>query len=293
MIMEKTLSGKVAIITGANRGLGYEIAKKYVSYGAKVVLFAREKELLESCKNYLSNLSKSDENVLTVAGDVSIEDDVIHLFDATLSKFGSYDILVNNAGIYGPKGKIEDIDWKEWRRAIEVNLYGSVLTCWEAIPYFKKQNSGKIIQLSGGGATNPLPGISSYAVSKAGIVRFIETLSEEVKGTKIDINAIAPGPLNTRMLDEIIEAGPNKVGADFYQKSLEQKDTGGTDLSYACDLALFLGSNLSDGITGKLISAVWDNWEEWPSHIGELSNSDVYTLRRIAGRDREIKWGDK
>tara|TARA_B100000579_G_C22838028_1_gene859901 strand:- start:421 stop:1302 length:882 start_codon:yes stop_codon:yes gene_type:complete len=293
MIMEKTLSGKVAIITGANRGLGYEIAKKYVSYGAKVVLFAREKELLESCKNYLSNLSKSDENVLTVAGDVSIEDDVIHLFDATLSKFGSYDILVNNAGIYGPKGKIEDIDWKEWRRAIEVNLYGSVLTCREAIPYFKKQNSGKIIQLSGGGATNPLPGISSYAVSKAGIVRFIETLSEEVKGTKIDINAIAPGPLNTRMLDEIIEAGPNKVGADFYQKSLEQKDTGGTDLSYACDLALFLGSNLSDGITGKLISAVWDNWEEWPSHIGELSNSDVYTLRRIAGRDREIKWGDK
>ena len=220
-------------------------------------------------------------------------DELFFAFSATLSKFGSYDILVNNAGIYGPKGKIEDIDWKEWRRAIEVNLYGSVLTCREAIPYFKKQNSGKIIQLSGGGATNPLPGISSYAVSKAGIVRFIETLSEEVKGKKIDINAIAPGPLNTRMLDEIIEAGPNKVGADFYQKSLEQKDTGGTDLSYACDLALFLGSNLSDGITGKLISAVWDNWEEWPSHIGELSNSDVYTLRRIAGRDREIKWGDK
>ena len=150
-----------------------------------------------------------------------------------------------------------------------------------------------MIQLSGGGATNPLPRISAYAVSKAAIVRFIETLAEEVRGSGIDVNALAPGALNTRMLGEILEAGPEKVGKDFYERSLKQKEAGGTQLGLGADLALFLASAASDGITGKLISAVWDNWEHWSEHKNELSSSDVYTLRRIAGRDRGFLWGDK
>jgi 3-oxoacyl-[acyl-carrier protein] reductase len=218
--------------------------------------------------------------------------DVETLVSQTLSDLGGCDILVNNAGIYGPKGDIAEADWAEWVKAIEINLFGSVLMARAWVPHFKAQGHGKIIQLSGGGATNPLPGISAYAVSKAAIVRFAETLAEELRPYKIDVNAVAPGALNTRMLDEVLAAGPEKVGQAFYERSQQQKNTGGVPLSLAASLIVFLASRASDGITGKLISAQWDRWQDWPDHLDALNRSDVYTLRRITGRDRGFAWGD-
>ncbi|MDA8915099.1 SDR family oxidoreductase [Alphaproteobacteria bacterium] len=291
--MQRSLSGKVAIVTGANQGLGLEIAREYVNEGADVMLCARNATLLEAVKTELCALAAPDQKIAMKVVDVSVEADVQSLVKGTLEQLGGCHILVNNAGVYGPKGEIETIDWAEWTKAIEINIYGSVLTCRAIVPYFKSQGYGKIIQLSGGGATNPLPKISAYAVSKAAIVRFSETLAEEVRGCGIDVNAIAPGSLNTRMLDEVLEAGPEKVGKDFYERSLKQKESGGAPLSRGADLAVFLASPASDGITGKLISALWDNWEDWPEHLEELNSSDVYTLRRIAGRDRDCDWGDK
>lgn len=291
--MQKILSGKVAIITGANQGFGLEVARKYVLAGADVMLCARNTALLQQAQADLIKLAAPGQKVLAHAGDVSIEADVRKLVNETLTKLGGCHILVNNAGIYGPKGEIEKIDWAEWIKAIEINVYGSILTCRAIVPHFKAQGYGKVIQLSGGGATSPMPRISAYAVSKAAIVRFAETLAEEVRGSGIDVNAIAPGALNTRMLNEVLEAGPEKVGNAFYERSLKQKESGGTPLGRGTELALFLASAASDGITGKLISAVWDDWEHWPEHLDELSSSDVYTLRRIAGRDRGFAWGDK
>ena len=291
--MQKALSGKVAIITGANQGLGLEIARKFILAGADMMLCARNAALLQEVRADLDKLTIPGQRVFAKAGDVSVDDDVRALVNVTLDKLGGCHILVNNAGIYGPKGEIELIDWAEWIKAIEINVYGSILMCRAILPHFKSQSYGKIIQLSGGGATSPLPRISAYAVSKAAIVRFAETLAEEVRGTGIDVNAIAPGALNTRMLDEILEAGPGKVGKAFYERSLKQKESGGTSLDRGAELALFLASAASDGITGKLISAVWDDWEHWPEHLDALSSSDVYTLRRIAGRDRGFRWGDK
>ena len=151
----------------------------------------------------------------------------------------------------------------------------------------------KIIQLSGGGATSPLPYISAYAASKAGIVRFMETLAEEVRADGIDINSIAPGALNTRLLDEVLSAGPEKVGRPFYDRALKQKADGGAPLERGAALAVFLASSGSDGITGKLISAVWDPWEEFPMHMEDLQKTDIYTLRRIVPKDRGFSWGDQ
>jgi 3-oxoacyl-[acyl-carrier protein] reductase len=291
--MEKVLSGKVAIITGANQGLGLEIARKYVLAGADVMLCARNPTLLHEAQADLIRFALSGQKVLVQMADVSIESDVQHLVDEALAKLGGCHIIVNNAGIYGPKGEVEDVAWAEWVKTIEINVYGSILICRAILPHFKSQGYGKIIQLSGGGATNPLPRISAYAVSKAAIVRFTETLAEEVRGTGIDVNAIAPGALNTRMLDEVLEAGPDKVGKAFYERSLKQKESGGVPIDRGAELALFLASKASDGITAKLISAVWDDWERWPEHLNELSSSDTYTLRRITGRDRGFEWGDK
>lgn len=291
--MTKALTNKIAIITGANQGLGLEISKKYLAAGASLMVCARNKILLEASCQTLATLAAPEQVIVAMSADISKSDDVSALISETLRQFGRIDILVNNAGVYGPKGAIEEIDWNEWLRAIEINLFGSILMCRAVIPYFKAAGRGKIIQLSGGGATNPLPMISAYAVSKAAIIRFTETLAEEVREYNIDVNAIAPGALNTRMLDEIIEAGPDKVGRAFYERSLKQKDDGGAPLNKGADLAVFLGSTASDGITGKLISAIWDDWDDFPNHLSQLQQSDVYTLRRIVAKDRGFSWGDK
>jgi NAD(P)-dependent dehydrogenase (short-subunit alcohol dehydrogenase family) len=136
-----------------------------------------------------------------------------------------------------------------------------------------------------------MPYLSAYAASKAAIVRFAETLSEEVKDFGIEVNTIAPGALNTRLLDEIIAAGPTKVGENFYAQSLKQQSSGGTPLNVGASLCVFLASEKSDGITGKLISAVWDPWNDLPAYLEELKNSDIYTLRRITPADRGKTWG--
>jgi len=287
------LANKKALITGANQGLGFEIAKKYVAAGASVMICARDEGLLQQAAQELVQHKIGNQIIAFHAIDVSKEGDVKKIVDATLGELGGCDILVNNAGIYGPYGCIEEVNWDEWIQAIQINLFGSVLMCRAILPYFKKLGKGKIIQLSGGGATNPLPMISAYAASKAGVIRFIETIAEENKGLGIDINAIAPGALNTRLLKEVLDAGPDKVGKQFYENALKQNKTGGTPLEFASSLAVFLGSSQSNGISGKLISAVWDDWSSFPSHLEDLKNSDIYTLRRIAARDRGFAWGDK
>lgn len=291
--MGKVLSGRIALVTGANQGFGLEVARTYLQAGADLMLCARNMELLEKARDELVRSAETGQRILAMAADVSNEQQVRALVDAAITELGGLHILVNNAGVYGPKGQIEDVDWNAWTRAIEINVYGSILMCRTVLPHFKAQAYGKIIQLSGGGATSPMPRISAYAVSKAAVVRFAETLAEEVRGTGIDVNSIAPGALNTRMLDEVLEAGPGKVGKDFYERALKQKETGGVPLHRGAELAVFLASGASDGITGKLVSALWDNWEHWPEHLEKLSNSDVYTLRRIVGRDREFAVGDK
>lgn len=290
--MRRVLEDKAAVITGANQGLGLEIARKYIEAGANVTICARNGTLLNKAKQQLERILSPGQQLLAQKADVSSAADVDNIVEATLEKFGRLDILVNNAGVYGPKGAIEDVGWQEWVRTIEINLYGSVLMCRGVLPHFKAQRHGKIVQLSGGGATNPLPRISAYAVSKAAVIRFVETLAEEVRDNHIDVNAIAPGALNTRMLDEILDAGPEKVGRAFYERSVKQRESGGAPLEKGAELAVFLGSSLSDGITGKLISAIWDPWSSFREHLDELSSTDVYTLRRIVPKDRGKTWGN-
>lgn len=288
-----SLNGKIAIVTGANQGLGLEISRRYVNAGASIVMCARNGDLLTRAKKELASGLAPGQVIKTIPADVSEPRSVEQLVEATVQQFGRIDILVNNAGIYGPMGPIEEVDWGQWMRAIGVNLFGSISMCRAVLPTMKEQRRGKIIQLSGGGATNPMPNISAYAVSKAAIVRFAETLAEEVRAFNIDVNAIAPGALNTRMLDEVLAAGPEKVGQAYFDRSIKQKESGGAGLDRGAEVAVFLASDASNGITGKLVSAVWDNWEHWPEHIDELRSSDAYTLRRIAGRDRGFSWGDK
>jgi 3-oxoacyl-[acyl-carrier protein] reductase len=142
------------------------------------------------------------------------------------------------------------------------------------------QNYGKIINLSGGGAANPHPCFSAYAASKAAVVRFTETISEEIKDCNIQANAIAPGGIATRLQDEVIAAG-ELAGKEALANAKEIKATGGTPIATPAALAVFLASDESKGLTGKLISAVWDDWQNMKQMIPEIASSDIYTLRRV------------
>ena len=291
--MTRPLEGRSALITGASQGLGLAIAREYVTAGASALLCARDGRQLEHARREVSALAGPAQRVVARAADVSRKDEADALARAALEAFPDLHVLVNNAGVYGPMGPTEEVEWDAWVRAIEINLLGSVLMARALLPHFKARRYGKIVQLSGGGATAPLPRISAYAASKAAVVRFAETLAEEVRGDGIDVNAVAPGPLNTRLLDEVLARGPSAVGAEFHARAVRQQAEGGVPLETGARLAVFLGSAESDGLTGRLLSAVWDPWESLAEHRADLDRTDVYTLRRIVPADRGFLWGKR
>jgi len=286
------LKGLNALITGGSQGLGKVIAEHFLREGANVVLCARSEKELNAARDELAATFPS-QKVFSKPCDVSDETQVNDLVAFARRELGSLDALVLNAGIYGPMGPTESVDLDEWRRAVDINLFGVLLPCRAAIPHFKKAGRGKIVVLSGGGATNPRPNISSYAASKAAVVRLMETLALELQPHHIDVNAIAPGALLTRFVDEVLAAGPEKVGADFYAQNRKWKETGATSPALGAALAVYLASAESDGITGRLVSAQWDPWRTLHERRDELAKSDIYCLRRIVPEDRGQKWSSQ
>lgn len=291
--MSYSLTGRSALITGASQGLGLAIARAYVQAGASVMMCARDQAMLARSRDEVAALAGPSQRVEAMRADVSVMADVEALVSAAIERLGGLHVLVNNAGVYGPMGALDEIDWAEWLRAMDINVNGSVLPMREVLPHFRQQRYGKIIQLSGGGATSPLPRITAYAASKAAIVRLAESVALDVKADGIDVNSIAPGALNTRMMEQLLSAGAGAVGEGFYERMKALAEGGATPLDIGAALTVFLGSAASDGITGKLISAPWDPWEAFPEHRDDLNTTDIYTLRRIVPKDRGKTWGDR
>ena len=254
------------------------------------MLCARSAGLLGEVGDRLRATARPDQRVAVFVADVSKTDDVDRLVEATVETFGGLDVLVNNAGVYGPMGPLEEVDWAEWVDATLINILGTVYPCRAVISAMRRRGGGKIINLSGGGATNPMPRVTAYATSKAAVVRFTESIALELKADRIDVNAVAPGALATRLLDQAIDAGPEKVGSAFHARMVKIRDQGGTPLERGADLCVYLGSTESDGVTGRLLSAVWDPWATLADRVEALDASDIYTLRRIVPEDRGQKW---
>jgi 3-oxoacyl-[acyl-carrier protein] reductase len=270
------LKNKNIILTGAGRGIGREIAKKLALEGANIVLISRtEKELKETIEQLVPINDKTFHLVL----DISNLNQVNKKFSEIIERFEIVNCLINNAAIQHPIGAFRSVDLFEWKRNFIINFFGAVYCTHSVLGNMIKSKKGKIINFSGGGATSPRPNFSAYGVSKTAVLRFTETVAYELKEFNIDINAIAPGIINTKMLDEIIGAG-NKSGNELKQ-AVEKKAIGGDDINKVTDLVTFLCSDLSDGISGKLISAHWDPWDE-ETFIEKLKNEkDFATLRRI------------
>ena len=271
------LQKRVAIITGAGRGIGKAIALAFAHEGADMVVVSKT---LSEVEETAAQVRASGRRALALKVDVSKKDDVENMVKLTLQEFGGIDILVNNAGILGPIGPLIENNLDDWIETINVNLIGTFLCCKAIAPLMIKQRRGKIINLSGGGAAYPRPCFSAYAASKAAIVRLTETLAAELKEFSIQVNAIAPGAVSTRLHDQVLSAG-EKIGESVLAEAKRVKRTGGTPADVPAALAVFLASDESDGLTGKLISAVWDDWKEMSKQIDKVNSSDLYTLRRI------------
>ena len=281
------LKRKTAIITGASRGLGEAIASVFAAQEADVLLCARNQADLEKVREKLLREKTSpDQIILSCAADLSDEKGADKIIRTALNAFGRIDILVNNAAIQGPIGPMEENSWDRWKETILTDLMAPAYLMHAVLPIMKNQGSGKIINLSGGGATGPRENYSAYASAKTALVRLTETAAKEAKAFRIDINAIAPGAMNGRMLEETLQAGEKAVGSAEYAKALERKKNGGTSPEKAAQLALFLASDASDGISGRLISAVWDDWQNLSDHWSRWKDTDIYTLRRIIPEDR-------
>jgi len=273
------LKNKIAIITGAGGGIGSTIAHTFVKEGCSVILVDCVKSNLDKISKELEKYNSEFLVITADAGDKKEVDDVI---ESALKRFSKIDILVNAAGIQGPIGSFVNNDINKWIETINVNLNATMLFIKTLLPIMMKQGGGEIINFSGGGAFNPRPNFSAYATSKAAVVRLTETLAEEVKKYNIQVNAISPGAVNTKMLEQVLKSGPEAAGDEFYKKSIKQKEEGGDSPQLAADLALFLSSEKSYNLSGKIISAKWDNWRDWnKEEISKIMSSDLYTLRRI------------
>jgi len=248
-----------------------------------------------SVESLLSDLGRAGEqSSVTVRLDLQDFESATSLIDRTVAMgIRRIDVLVNNAGIQGPIGKTWEAPPQTWNDAIAVDLVGPAMICRAAVPLMAKHGGGRIINLSGGGATGPRQNFSAYATAKAGLVRFSETLAEEVKPLGVAVNCVAPGPMGTDMLATVLKAGIEAAGEREIVAARKALEGGIETLTAAVDLIVFLASSGSQGVTGKLISALWDKWQDFPDHVGELGASDVYTLRRITGRERGIGWSDK
>ncbi len=273
------LMGRRCLVTGGGRGIGRAIALALAREGARVALLARTGAELDETA---ALVEKAGGEVLKLRADVGRRQGVDAAIEQLLRDWGGVEVLVNNAAIQGPMGRVEEVDPEAWMEVVRVNLGGCFYCTRKVLPAMIAQKYGKIINLSGGGAVGPRPFFSAYSASKAGVVRFSENLAGEVAEHGIDVNAIAPGAVNTRMLDERLAAGV-AVGEGEIEIDQRLLQEGGTDPERPAALVVYLASARSDGLTGRLLAAVWDRWEEFD--IAAIMASEAYTVRRLKQED--------
>ena len=272
------LEGQVAVITGAGRGIGRAIALAYAREGASLVLAARsEPELEES----VAAATQDGAEAIAVRTDVTSQIATDRLARRAVERFGRIDVLVNNAGISGPIGPMQDNDIADWVDTINVNLTGTFLVSRAVIPVMLEQGGGRIINLSGAGVANAWSNMTAYCASKAAVVRLTEALALELDGKGITVNALGPGSVHTSMWEKMTEDAA-QAGAEFiHELGTRVTSGGGASIDDCAELAVWLASEESSGLTGRIISAAADDFRSLSPMIPEIMEGDAYTLRVV------------
>lgn len=272
--MPYKLPEKSVLITGAGRGIGKRLAIGFAEAGARVGLLARTQAELDLAK---LEIEQAGGNAVHFRADVRDMEQMCAAVDRMRVAFGGIDILIAAAGVPGPIGSMLDTHPKDWSETIEINLIGVVNACRAALPAMIEKRSGKIIVLAGSGASTSRPNFTAYAASKAAVVRFAECLADEVRDHNVQVNCILPGAAHSHMTDEILHAGEDRAGSKEIEEAERVRLTGGVPPEKQTQLALFLASEQSNHISGKLIH-VNDDWKRFER---DNMKPELYTLRRV------------
>lgn len=271
------------VVTGSSTGIGRALSERLLAHGHWVWGLARSDQ---------SDFANTHSGQFFASRcDVANWADVERASADVARAWSHVDALVTCAGVQGEVGRTVNADVQRWTQTIRANLDGTfyAIRAFDAL-LGQAVRRAKIVCFSGGGATKPRPRFSAYGVAKTAVVRLVETIAEEERGRALDINAVAPGAINTRLTDEVLALGPSVVGEAEFAAAQKQKATGGASLDKALGLVEWLLSPASDGISGRLLSAPWDPWPNLAKHAVELGATDVYTLRRIVPEERGKHW---
>jgi len=262
------------VLTGSSSGIGKFLADTLAARGHEICRLARSPQEGFSFQCDVADWSA----VESCAGKIS-------------ANWSSVDALICCAGIQEPIGPAMEMDPLAWRKNLAVNLDGTFFAIRAFYPLLKKSSSrAKVICFSGGGSTGSRPNFAAYGVAKTGVVRLVEMLTSEWAGNPPEINAIAPGAIFTKMAEEVLARGEKLSGAKEFESAAKMSRDNDAKLAKVLGLVETLLSPQSDGISGKLISAPWDPWQNLPALREELMKSDIYTLRRIVPEDRGKKF---
>lgn len=275
------------IVTGSSSGIGNFLASHFSGAGHEVWGIARSAQ-----DEFVHECAERGMSVRSSRCDVSDWQQICAFRDEVMTAWGYVDAVICCAGIQGPLGPAMTLDPVEWSQSIRINLDGvfHTIRAFHAMLLNHKTSRGKIFCFSGGGSTGARPNFTPYACAKTGVVRLVENLASEWIDQPIDIIAIAPGAINTRMTEEVLTLGPAIVGENEFRRAKEQKRNGGSPLLRVATMIELLISPAGDGITGKLLSVPWDPWPEFASLKTELMGTDVFNLRRIVAKDRGLPW---
>ena len=261
------------LITGAGRGIGKRLAIGLAQLGARVGLLARSKAELDLAALEIEHAGGTS---LRIRADVRDYEQIVAATERMRAHFGSLNAIICAAGIQGPVGPLVECDAKAWAETIDTNLVGVMHACRAALPGMLEAKRGKLLILTGGGATKPRPNFTAYASAKTALVRFAESLSEEVQEHNVQVNCMAPGAAYTNMTDEILRAGES-AGWREQEDARQVRQNGGVAPDKQIQLAAFLVSEGSNHISGKLIH-VNDDWKRLAK---ESLTPEAFTLRRI------------
>jgi NAD(P)-dependent dehydrogenase (short-subunit alcohol dehydrogenase family) len=267
-----SIKDKGVLITGAGRGIGKRLAMGLAKSGARVGLLARSQPELDVAKLEIEHAGGV---TLRIRADVTDFEQMCAAVDRMQVMFGGTHVLICSAGALGPIGPFLGARMKDWRHAIDTNLIGVAHACRAVLPSMIERRSGKIIAIVGGGSSTPRPYVTAHAAAKAGVVRFIESLAEEVRDYNVQLNCLDPGNSYTAMTDEILRC-EELAGTREMEEAQRVRITGGTSPEKQVQMALFLASPHSNHISGRLLSAT-DDYKKL--HHQNMHN-DAYTLRR-------------
>jgi NAD(P)-dependent dehydrogenase (short-subunit alcohol dehydrogenase family) len=261
-----------ALITGAGRGIGKRLAIGFAQAGMRVGLVGRSQGELDVTKLEIEHAGGVAHRF---RADVRDFEQLSAAADRMTALCGNIQLLVANAAVLGPIGPFVEHRPRDWKEVFETNVIGVMNACRTVLPAMIQRRSGKILVIADSSSSTPRPNFAPYSASKAAVVRFVESVAEEVRDHNVQINCLSPGGVYTSMTDEILEAD-ERAGSKEIEEAERIRVTGGVPPDKQIQLALFLASERSNHLTGKLIDVA----DDWKKLERENSRPDSWTLRR-------------